>query len=222
MEFTTDTTAEAYIFSVTTADGLYQGAINTEAVDVDTAGVATLNRTTTLTLTSGVGPGSITIKLDGTSGTPFDPAASIAADTTGDFAGSTQLSLSFKLGSGTEAEDSLSFSLDGVSASALGLDSHEIVSAGQAGDAVTQINTALDNLNGYRAKVGASQNRLDFAASNLRVSIENAEAARSNLLDLDIAQEMTNFTSKQVLLQSGVAMLAQANQMPQNLLRLLQ
>ncbi|MCC2665291.1 MAG: flagellin, partial [Geminicoccaceae bacterium] len=59
-------------------------------------------------------------------------------------------------------------------------------------------------------------------SENLSISIENAEAARSTLQDLDIAAEMTNFTSKQVLMQSGVAMLAQANQLPQNLLRLLQ
>ena len=82
--------------------------------------------------------------------------------------------------------------------------------------------TAIDNINTFRANVGASQNRLDFASSNLAASIENAEAARSQLLDLDIASEITLFTSKQVLLQAGVAMLAQANQLPQNLLRLLQ
>jgi flagellin len=52
--------------------------------------------------------------------------------------------------------------------------------------------------------------------------VENTEAARSALLDLDVAQEMSNFTSKQILVQAGVAMLSQANQLPQNLLRLLQ
>lgn len=87
---------------------------------------------------------------------------------------------------------------------------------------MTAVDNAIDNLNEFRADVGAAQNRLDFASANLNVSIENAEAARSTLLDLDIAAEMTTFTSKQVLLQTGVAMLAQANQLPQNLLRLLQ
>jgi flagellin len=53
-------------------------------------------------------------------------------------------------------------------------------------------------------------------------AIENLEASRSQLLDLDVAAEMTTFTSKQVLEQAGVAMLAQANQMPQALLRLFQ
>ena len=60
-----------------------------------------------------------------------------------------------------------------------------------------------------------------YVSSNLASSIENSEAARSELLDLDIASEMTSFTSKQILMQAGVSMLAQANQMPQNLLKLL-
>ena len=88
--------------------------------------------------------------------------------------------------------------------------------------ALTNISGAIDTLNTARADIGAAQNRLDYAAANLEVAIENSEAARSTLLDLDLAAEITNFTSKQVLMQSGVAMLAQANQLPQNLLRLLQ
>jgi flagellin len=97
-----------------------------------------------------------------------------------------------------------------------------IDTSGNAESAIEAVNTAITNLNEFRANVGAAQNRLDFASDNLSIAIENAEAARSTLLDLDIASEMTNFTSKQVLMQSGVAMLAQANQLPANLLRLLQ
>ena len=81
---------------------------------------------------------------------------------------------------------------------------------------------AIDTLQTARASIGASQNRLGFAAANLATATENAEAARSSLMDLDIAAEMTVFTSKQILVQAGVAMLAQANQMPQTLLRLFQ
>ncbi|HAI29941.1 MAG TPA: flagellin, partial [Thalassospira sp.] len=81
---------------------------------------------------------------------------------------------------------------------------------------------AIDDLQRARANVGTYQNRLDFAGQNLATMIENIEEARSTLLDLDVAAEMTNFTSKQILVQSGIAMLAQAQQMPQNLLRLLQ
>ena len=81
---------------------------------------------------------------------------------------------------------------------------------------------AIDTLNNARASVGAAQNRLDFASDNLASTIENTEASRSSLLDLDVATEMTAFTAKQVLVQSVVAMLAQANQMPQSLLKLFQ
>jgi flagellin len=81
---------------------------------------------------------------------------------------------------------------------------------------LTNISGAIDTLNTARADIGAAQNRLDCAAANLEVAIENSEAARSTLLDLDLAAEITNFTSKQVLMQSGVAMLAQANQLPEN------
>ena len=132
-------------------------------------------------------------------------------------------SLTFKVGTGTVAtEDDLSFTIAAVTASDLGVDADTITGVTDSATALTNINAAIDTLNDARADVGAAQNRLDFASENLRVSIENAEAARSTLLDLDLAAEMTTFTSKQVLMQSGVAMLAQANLMPQNLLRLLQ
>ena len=91
-----------------------------------------------------------------------------------------------------------------------------------AENAVAGVGAAIDTLNVARAAIGANQNRIEFANANLRIAVENAEAARSDILDLDVAQEMSNFTSKQVLLQAGVSMLAQANQMPQNLLQLLQ
>ena len=109
-----------------------------------------------------------------------------------------------------------------MTATDLGVNGDDITDTANAATALTNINAAIDTLNTARADVGAAQNRLDFASENLQISIENAEAARSTLLDLDLAAEMTTFTSKQVLMQSGVAMLAQANQMPQNLLRLLQ
>ena len=81
---------------------------------------------------------------------------------------------------------------------------------------------AIDNLQNSRATIGANQNRLEFASANIATAVENTEAARSQLLDLDIAMEMSNFVSKQILIQAGVAMLSQANQLPNNLLRLFQ
>jgi flagellin len=88
--------------------------------------------------------------------------------------------------------------------------------------ASASIDTAINALQTNRAAVGVNQNRLEFAAQNLRTISENSENARSVLVDLDVASEMAAFSSKQVLMQSGIAMLGQANQMPQNLMRLLQ
>ncbi len=132
-------------------------------------------------------------------------------------------SSTFKLGTGTVAQvDNVWLAVQSVNLNALGLTASSIDSQINAETAVSTVNDAIDTLNVARAAVGANQNRIEFASANLRIAIENAEAARSDILDLDVAQEMSKFTSKQVLLQAGVSMLAQANQMPQNLLQLLQ
>ena len=84
------------------------------------------------------------------------------------------------------------------------------------------LDNAISQINEDRANVGALISRFEFASANLATSIENLDAARSTLMDVDMAAEMSNFSSKQVMMQASVAMLAQANQMPQQLLRLLQ
>ena len=83
------------------------------------------------------------------------------------------------------------------------------------------LDNAIAQINEDRANVGASISRFEFASANLATSIENLDAARSTLMDVDMASEMSNFSSKQVMMQASVAMLAQANQMPQQLLKLL-
>lgn len=135
-------------------------------------------------------------------------------------AGTTEFT--FKIGTGNEPEDDVTIQFNAVDATALGLNGVNVRSEEGADAASVSISNAIATLNTARANIGALQNRLDIASSNLAVSMENTEAARSQLLDLDVAQEMTEFTSKQVLLQAGVSMLAQANQLPQNLLRLFQ
>lgn len=137
--------------------------------------------------------------------------------------GSGLSTFTFKLGTGVVSDvDNVSLSVSAVNNNALGLTGSSINSQPNSETAVGVINNAIDTLNVARADIGATQNRIEFANANLRISVENAEAARSQLMDLDVALEMSNFTSKQVLLQAGVSMLAQANQMPQNLLQLLQ
>lgn len=135
-------------------------------------------------------------------------------------AGTTEFT--FKIGTGNEPEDDVTIQFNAVDATALGLNGVNVRTEEAADASSVSISNAISTLNTARANIGALQNRLDIASSNLAVSMENTEAARSQLLDLDVAQEMTEFTSKQVLLQAGVSMLAQANQLPQNLLRLFQ
>ena len=72
-----------------------------------------------------------------------------------------------------------------------------------------------------RAKLGAYQNRLEHTINNLTVAGENLTAAESRIRDTDMAKEMMNFTKLNIMLQAGNAMLAQANQLPQNVLSLI-
>ncbi len=200
--------------AATSAVGTYSATISSEALADD----GSLDRATTIKLDgTGTSAGSFTIALSDTYDNLNDNAGESAA-----YSGSSVLELDFKLGTGTASQDSLTFNLDGINAATLGLTNQDITTESSASSSLEAVNNAIDSLNEFRADLGANQNRLEFASDNLNVSIENAEASRSTLLDLDIAAEMTKFSSKQVLMQAGVAMLAQANQMPQNLLRLLQ
>ncbi|MDZ7714097.1 MAG: flagellin [Rhodovibrio sp.] len=135
--------------------------------------------------------------------------------------GSTELTLDFKVGTGVDASaDEISIDVNSITTNSLGISTAQIDTADNADAASTAISSAIDSLQEFRANVGASQNRLDFAAANIATSVENQEAARSQLMDLDVAAEMSKFTSKQILVQAGTSMLAQANQLPQNLLSL--
>ncbi|MGQ9631080.1 MAG: flagellin N-terminal helical domain-containing protein [bacterium] len=90
-----------------------------------------------------------------------------------------------------------------------------------AEDALNIARQAIDDVSNLRADLGAMQNRLESTIRSLRVSEENLQAAESRIRDVDIAAEMVEFTRTQILTQSGLAMLAQANQVPQAVLALL-
>jgi flagellin len=88
--------------------------------------------------------------------------------------------------------------------------------------AISTLDIALSAVSSQRAQLGAVQNRLTHTVNNLEVASENLSAARSNIQDTDMAKEMANYSKQQVLIQSGTAMLAQANQSSQSVLKLLQ
>ncbi|MDH4393157.1 MAG: flagellin [Aquabacterium sp.] len=94
-------------------------------------------------------------------------------------------------------------------------------SASDIQDVIDNIDTALDTINGERATLGASQSRFDAVISNLQISIENQSTARSRIIDTDFAAETANLSRAQILQQAGNAMVAQANQLPGQVLQLL-
>ena len=96
-----------------------------------------------------------------------------------------------------------------------------ITTQGNAASALTILSNAINTLSTERANVGAYQNRLNFAAGNDQTASQNLQAARGGIMNADMALEMAKLSKEQVLQQSGVAMLAQANQVPQALLKLL-
>ena len=102
------------------------------------------------------------------------------------------------------------------------LGSGATASASTARAAMSSLDIALDAVNSQRSKFGAAQNRFDAIIANLQVSSENQAAARGRIMDADFAVESANLARAQILQQAGTAMLAQANQMPQSVLKLLQ
>jgi flagellin len=86
---------------------------------------------------------------------------------------------------------------------------------------IDALDDAIDTVNTQRATMGASQSRFDAVISNLQTSIENQSAARSRIMDADFATETSNLSRAQILQQAGNAMVAQANQLPQQVLSLL-
>jgi flagellin len=91
-----------------------------------------------------------------------------------------------------------------------------------ASDAITTLNTAINDVSAERANLGAIQNRLDHTINNLSTTAENMTASESRIRDVDMAKEMMEYTKLGILQQASQAMLAQANQAPQGVLQLLQ
>ena len=110
----------------------------------------------------------------------------------------------------------------GFSSTDLGVNALDISTQAGASSSLATIKTALDNVTQAQSTMGAAQNRLTVIATNLGVGQQNLQAANSRLVDTDMAQEMTTFSSLQILKQVGTSMLAQAQQAPQTILKLVQ
>ena len=112
--------------------------------------------------------------------------------------------------------------ITGLDSAGLATGAADLTSTTNAVSAIGTLDTALKDVSTVRAKLGAYQNRFEHTINNLNVAVENLSASESRIRDVDMASEMVNFTKSQILTQAGTAMLAQANQAPQSVLKLLQ
>lgn len=129
---------------------------------------------------------------------------------------------------GTEAGDNISIdfttlasSVTAFTSAALGL-TQDVTTVANASISLGEVDRAIDNISEARATVGGLISRFDFRGQQVATSLENINAAKSTILDVDLAEEQSKLVSSQVLVQASVSALSQANDLPQNLLRLLQ
>ena len=140
------------------------------------------------------------------------------------FNGQTLLSAvaTFTFQVGANENQTLVFTTQAVTTGGLTLDA-TVTTANQASaqTAITSVDAAIQAVSAIRSRFGATSNRLEYTINNTAIARENLSAAESRIRDVDMAQEMTNLTRRQILMQSGTAMLAQANARPQSVLSLL-
>jgi len=130
----------------------------------------------------------------------------------------------FQVGPNNTANDRITVTTTDMSADAgvTGATGTNVTTSATAQAAIALVDTALDNINAERGTLGAAQSRIEIAVRSLEATKENTAAARGRIIDADFAAETANLTRSQILQQAGVAMLSQANSLPQSALALLQ
>ena len=118
-------------------------------------------------------------------------------------------------------ENRITLNISDATAKGLGISDSQVSDLADSQRAINALDSAIEKVNDERGNIGALQNRFEFAVSNLQSSLQNTEASRSTILDADFALEAAGMARNQILTQSGTAMLAQANQISQNVLSLL-
>ncbi|MCD6362795.1 MAG: hypothetical protein J7M13_02170 [Synergistetes bacterium] len=155
----------------------------------------------------------------------IDPSSGDTTDTVYLWGSSAEIRVktdkSLYLHIGANEGEIMRIDIDSLNTDGLGLTELDVTTHEGAELALTKLTDAINKVSDQRAKLGAFQNRLEHTIKNLRVAEENTQAAESRIRDVDMAQEMMQFTKLQILMQSGTAMLAQANMLPQSVLQLL-
>jgi flagellin len=171
-------------------------------------------------------------KIEFTATDDGDKAVELATGLAGKFAGQATpianggttgsgTGLTLQIGDTSDDFNKLTVSVKSMSAKSLGIDGVDLSTQAGAANAIKDIKTAINTVSSTRGDLGALQNRLEHTINNLGVTSENMTAAESRIRDVDMAQEMMNYTKNNILVQASQAMLAQANQLPQGVLQLL-
>ena len=147
--------------------------------------------------------------------TSFTAGTGTATDPTGE-------ALTLQIGDTSADFNQMKVSVRDMHTDALGIKDIDISNQAGAKAAVDKIKAAINTVSSTRGDLGAIQNRLEHTINNLSVTSENMTAAESRIRDVDMANEMMAYTKNNILVQSSQAMLAQANQIPQGVLQLLQ
>ena len=194
------------------ANGTYNSTARTAIGEEVTALKAELNRIASTTDYNGVKPlntGNAPGAAAAATGTPGPSGAAAPA------AGGIVVQI------GPTAGETLTIATAKMGSTALGVNAVDVSTVSKANSAITTINKAINSVSTHRAKLGASQNRLEHTINNLKTTNENMTAAESRIRDTDMAKEMAAFTKNNILNQAAQSMLSQANQQPQGVLSLL-
>ncbi len=140
---------------------------------------------------------------------------------TGQFAGAVN-ALTFQVDLSGDPAQQIQVAIGTVSPSALGIENIALTATTTARASLSIIDNAIQGLSAQRATLGAAQNRLATAINNISTQFNNLSAANSRIVDVDVAEETAALSRHRILMQSGISVLAQANQIPQLALQLLQ
>ncbi len=196
-----------------------QGALNQEA-----SVLQTMNTLATEAANGGVQDASTSAAAQAEFASLQSELDQIAQSTTygttpllgGTYAGET-----FQVGPFNSASDQVVITIAAATSTALGVAAASIGTVAGAEAAMTSVQAAISTVASQAASVGATQNQIQALASNLTTAQQNIQSAHANLVDVNVAQETATFTSDNILMQSGVAILAQAEQLPSLALKLL-
>lgn len=144
------------------------------------------------------------------------------ADKTGTATAATGAALKLQIGDTADSYNKMNVNVGDMHSKALGIDDLTVADQDGAAAAIQKIKDAINTVSSTRGDLGAVQNRLEHTQNNLSVMTENIQDAESTIRDTDVADEMMAYTKNNILIQSAQAMLAQANQVPQGVLQLLQ